>query len=150
MYDKLMAQKMGQRPNGHGRRESYRHRPIVRMSNTLLLPGKDNPDEIIQSVNNGLFVAMMGGGQVNTVNGDFMFEVTEGYEIKNGKLGDPVRGATLTGSALDVLSKIDKVGNDIGYSTGTCGKDGQGVPVSDGMPTVRISEMVVGGEVKAI
>ena len=150
MYDKLMAQKMGQRPNGHGRRESYRHRPIVRMSNTLLLPGKDNPDEIIQSVNNGLFVAMMGGGQVNTVNGDFMFEVTEGYEIKNGKLGDPVRGATLTGSALDVLSKIDKVGNDIGYSTGTCGKDGQGVPVSDGMPTVRISEMIVGGETKTI
>lgn len=148
MFDRLTAMKTGNQPNGHGRRESYKHRPIVRMTNTMILPGKDDPAEIIRSVPDGLFVAMMGGGQVNTVNGDFMFEVTEGYMIENGKIGKPVRGATLTGNGPDVLKAIDRVGNDLGFSIGTCGKDGQGAPVSDAMPTVRIPEMVVGGLVE--
>lgn len=145
MFDRLTAMKAGAISNGHGRRESYQHRPIVRMSNTMILPGRDNPEEILKSVDRGLFVKMMGGGQVNTVNGDFMFEVTEGYEIEFGRIGAPVRGATLTGNGPDVLNIIDKVGNDLGASIGTCGKDGQNAPVSDAMPTIRVPQMVVGG-----
>lgn len=145
MFDRLTAMKMKTKSNGHGRRESYEYRPIVRMTNTMIAPGKDDPEEIIRSVDKGLMVKMMGGGQVNTVNGDFMFEVSEGYRIENGKQGEPVRGATLTGNGPDVLKSIDRVGNDLGFGIGTCGKDGQGAPVSDAMPTVRIPELVVGG-----
>ncbi|MDO8519353.1 MAG: TldD/PmbA family protein [Deltaproteobacteria bacterium] len=145
MFDRLTAMKTGNQSNAHGRRESYAHRPIVRMANTLILPGKDDPEEIIRSVDSGLFVKMMGGGEVNTVNGDFVFEVSEGYRIEHGKIGEPVRGATLTGNGLDVMKSIDKVGSDLGYSIGTCGKDGQHAPVADGMPTIRIPQMVVGG-----
>ena len=90
----------------------------------------------------------MGGGQVNTVNGDFVFEVTEGYLIEKGKIGEPVRGATLTGNGPEILKNIDMVGSDLGFAIGTCGKDAQGVPVSDAQPTLRIPEIVVGGEVK--
>ncbi|NOX19936.1 MAG: TldD/PmbA family protein, partial [Nitrospirae bacterium] len=117
-----------------------------RMTNTLILPGEHNPEEIIRSVDRGLFVKKMGGGQVNTVNGDFVFEVQEGYLIVDGEIGEPVRGATLTGNGPEILNSIDMVGTDLGFSIGTCGKDGQGVPVSDAMPTVRIPHMVVGGE----
>lgn len=148
LFDRLTAMKMGNKSNGHGRRESYEYRPIVRMANTMIAPGKEDPEKIIQSVQNGLLVKMMGGGQVDTVNGDFMFEVTEGYRIENGKIGEPVRGATLTGSGPEILQKIDRVGNDLGFSIGTCGKDGQDAPVSDAMPTIRIPEMVVGGIVQ--
>lgn len=148
MCDRLNAMKSGARSTGNGRRESYHHRPIPRMTNTIIAPGKDSPEAIIKSLDKGLFVKKMGGGQVNTVNGDFVFEVTEGYLIENGKIGEPVKGATLTGNGPDILMKIDMVGTDLGYSIGTCGKDSQGVPVSDAQPTLRIPEITVGGEAK--
>jgi len=101
--------------------------------------------EIVKSVKKGLFVKKMGGGEVNIVNGDFVFEVSEGYLIEDGKIKQPVRGATLTGNGPEVLKEIDMVGNDLGFSIGTCGKDGQGAPVSDAQPTLRIPKIVVGG-----
>ena len=147
MYDRLTAMKDSAKSTGNGRRESYKHRPIPRMSNTLIAPGSSDPAEILRSTPRGLFVKKMGGGQVNTVNGDFVFEVSEGYMIRNGEIGEPVRGATLTGNGPQVLLSIDRVGSDLGFSIGTCGKDGQGAPVSDGQPTLRIPEITVGGVV---
>jgi len=148
MYDRLSAMKADRASTGNGRRESYHHRPIPRMTNTMIAPGKTDPKEIIKSLDKGLFVRKMGGGQVNTVNGDFVFEVSEGYLIEGGKIGEPVRGATLTGNGPEVLKGIDMVGRDLGFGIGTCGKDGQGVPVADAQPTLRIPEIVVGGEGK--
>lgn len=148
MCDKLTAMKMGIAPTGNARRESYEYHPIVRMTNTFLAPGKDDPEGILKNTPCGLFVAKMGGGQVNTVNGDFVFEVNEAYLIKNGRLGNPVKNATLSGNALEVLKSIDKIGNDLGFSSGTCGKDNQDAPVTDAMPTIRVPEMVVGGKVE--
>lgn len=145
MYDRLTAMKDMTRSTANGRRESYRHRPIPRMTNTFIAEGHTPPDRIIASLDRGLFVQKMGGGQVNTVTGDFVFDVQEGYLIERGVKGEPVRGATLTGNGPQILESIDMVGNDLGFSIGTCGKDAQGVPVSDAMPTVRIPEMVVGG-----
>jgi TldD protein len=145
MSNRLYAAKAGVPSTGNGRRQSYRHRPICRMTNTMIAPGKDDPASIIASVEKGLFVKKMGGGQVNTVNGDFMFEVTEGYLLEKGKISEPVRGATLTGNGPEILKIIDKVGSDLGFGIGTCGKDGQGVPVADAQPTIRIPEIVVGG-----
>ena len=147
MYDRVTAMKDGVRSTGNGRRESYKHRPIPRMTNTMIAPGQSDPGDILRSTASGLFVKKMGGGQVNTVNGDFVFEVSEGYLIENGTVGEPVRGATLIGNGPQVLMSIDRVGSDLGYSIGTCGKDGQGSPVSDAQPTLRIPEIVVGGEV---
>jgi TldD protein len=147
LYDRLTAMKDGTRSTGNGRRESYRHRPIPRMTNTMIVPGASRPGEILRSTPKGLFVRKMGGGQVNTVNGDFVFEVSEGYLIENGRIGEPVRGATLVGNGPAVLLSIDLVGTDLGFSIGTCGKDGQGSPVSDAQPTLRIPEITVGGEV---
>lgn len=147
LYDRLTAAKDGVNSTGNGRRESYRHRPIPRMTNTLIAPGTTNPEEILDATQQGLFVTKMGGGQVNTVNGDFVFEVSEGYLIEGGAIGEPVRGATLTGNGPNVLLSIDMVGSDLGFSIGTCGKDGQGAPVSDAQPTLRIPEITVGGEV---
>ncbi len=149
MYDRLTAMKDNTDSTANGRRESYESRPIPRMTNTFIAPGHNDPDEIVKSVDKGLFVKKMGGGQVNTVTGEFVFEVSEGYSIDNGKIGEPVRGATLIGNGPEVLQSIDMVGSDIGFSIGTCGKDAQGVPVSDAMPTVRIPEIVVGGEVRS-
>ena len=145
LYDRLSAMKDGCASTGNGRRESYRSRPIVRMTNTLITPGGSDPAEIVKSVSNGLFVKRMGGGQVNTVNGDFVFEVSEGYLIENGEVGEPVRGATLAGNGPEVLQQISMVGNDLGFGIGTCGKDGQGVPVSDAQPTLLIPAITVGG-----
>jgi TldD protein len=145
MHDRLSALKMGAKPTGNGRRESYRFRPVPRMSNTLILPGTDDPQAILKDTPSGLYVAKMGGGQVNTVNGDFVFEVGEGYLIENGAIGRPVRGATLTGNGPKVLMDIDRVASDLGYALGTCGKDGQGAPVADAQPTLRIPSLVVGG-----
>jgi len=145
LYDRLTAMKDGCVSTGNGRRESYQTRPIVRMSNTLIAPGTTSPESIVRGVENGLFVRKMGGGQVNTVNGDFVFEVSEGYLIENGVVGEPVRGATLTGNGPDVLKKIEQVGSDLGFGIGTCGKDGQGVPVADAQPTLLISGITVGG-----
>lgn len=146
LYDRLSAMEDGVESSGNGRRESYQHKPIPRMSNTMILPGKMRPEEIVRSVEKGLFVKKMGGGEVNTVNGDFIFEVNEGYLIEKGSVGEPVRGATLIGNGPQVLKDIDMVGNDLGFGIGTCGKDGQGVPVGDAQPTLRIPELIVGGQ----
>jgi TldD protein len=137
LYDRLLAMKDEARSTGNGRRESYRHKPMPRMTNTIILPGRTPPEEILRSVPRGLFVRKMGGGQVNPVTGDFMFEVAEGYRIENGRQGEPVRGATITGNGPDALSMIDMVGSDLGFGLGTCGKEGQGVPVGDAQPTLR-------------
>jgi TldD protein len=145
MYDRLCSLKEGKQSTGNGRRESYRHKPIPRMTNTIIAPGAHNPEDIVSSVDRGLLVVKMGGGQVNTVNGQFVFEVSEGYMIQDGKVGTPVRGAILTGKGPEVLSEIDMVGNDLGFGIGTCGKDGQGVPVADAQPTLRIPQITVGG-----
>jgi TldD protein len=147
LYDRLTAMKDGCDSTGNGRRESYHAKPIVRMTNTLIAPGSIAPEDIVRSVPNGLFVRKMGGGQVNTVTGDFMFEVSEGYLIENGAVCEPVRGATLAGSGPEVLKNILMVGSDLGFGIGTCGKEGQGVPVSDAQPTLLISGMTVGGAV---
>ncbi|MBI5634209.1 MAG: TldD/PmbA family protein [Nitrospirae bacterium] len=145
MYDKLTATKDNVQSTGNGRRESYQSRPIPRMTNTFIAPGTDNPEDAIRSVDRGLLVVKMGGGQVNTVTGDFVFDVQEGYLINNGRKDELVRGATLSGNGPEVLKAIDMVCSDLGFSIGTCGKDSQGVPVTDAMPTVRIPEIVVGG-----
>jgi len=146
LYDKYTALREGKNSTGNGRRQSYEHYPVPRMSNTFIAPGKHSPEEIVRSVEHGLFVKKMGGGQVNTVTGEFVFEVQEGYVIEKGAIGEPVRGALLIGTGQEILKSIDMVGNDLGFSIGTCGKNSQGVPVTDGMPTVRIPEIVVGGE----
>lgn len=145
MHDYLTANRAGVQPTGNGRRESFEHKPIPRMRNTYIAQGKDDPDKIVKSIKNGLLVKKMGGGQVNTVNGDFVFDVAEGFLIKNGSISHAVRGATLTGNGPEVLKMVDMVGKDLGYTIGTCGKDGQGAPVSDAQPTIRIPEIVVGG-----
>jgi TldD protein len=132
--------------NGHGRRESFRHRPIPRMAKPFDAPGPDDPQTILRSIQNGLLVTKMGGGQVEPANGDFVFEVEEGFQIQNGKVTHLIRSANLLGNGPDVLKAIDLVGSDMGWSVGTCGKDGQGAPVSDGLPTLRIPKgVVVGG-----
>ncbi len=130
---------------GNGRRESYKNIPIPRMSNTFIEKGNDSLECMIKDVEKGLYVKKMGGGQVNTVNGDFVFDVLECYLIEKGTISHMVKGATLLGNGPKVLMDIDKVGSDLGFSIGTCGKDGQGVPVSDGQPTVRIPEILIGG-----
>ncbi len=147
MHSMMTARKEGIPSTGNGRRQSYKCRPIPRMSNTFIAQGEGDPDAIVRSVEKGLFVRKMGGGQVNTVTGEFVFEVSEGFLINKGTVGEPVRGATLIGNGPEVLNSIDLVGNDLGFAIGTCGKDAQGVPVSDAMPTVRIPEMVVGGKI---
>jgi TldD protein len=146
MYDRLTALKAKTSSTGNGRRESYQHVPIPRMTNTFIAPGKTPPDEILSSTPKGLFIKKMGGGQVDTVTGDFVFEVNEGYLIEKGKIGRPVRGATLIGNGPKILRDIDMVGSDLGYQVGTCGKDGQAAPVSDAQPTLRIKQIIVGGQ----
>jgi len=145
MFDRLYADKEGSVPTGNGRRESYKYKPIVRMTNTIIRPGESSPSDIIKSVGDGIFVSKMGGGQVNTVTGDFVFEVTEGNLIKDGEVADPIKNATLIGNGPKVMADIDMVGDDLGFGIGTCGKEGQGVPVSDAQPTLRIPEITVGG-----
>ncbi|GAB6076561.1 TldD/PmbA family protein [Desulfurobacterium crinifex] len=145
MCDLTEAMKSGEFSTGNGRRQSYMHVPIPRMTNTYIAPGDTDPEEIIRDTKNGILVVKMGGGQVNTVNGDFIFEVSEGYLIENGEVTEPIRGVSLIGNGPKVLQQIDAVGNDLGFAIGTCGKDGQGVPVSDGLPTIRIPEITVGG-----
>ncbi len=145
MYDRLRAMKEGKDSTGNGRRDSYRNVPIVRMTNTYIDAGKDNPHDILADTKKGIYVVKMGGGQVNTVNGDFVFEVMEGYLIENGKITYPIRGATLIGNGPKVLQDIDAVGYDLGWAIGTCGKSGQAAPVSDAQPTIRIKQLTVGG-----
>jgi TldD protein len=147
LYDKLNARLMNTVSTGNGRRQSYRNVPVPRMTNTILLAGNRAPEEIIASVSRGFYAKTMGGGQVDISGGNFVFEVTEGYLIEDGKIGPPVKGANLIGNAGDILTKIEMVGNDFAFYTGwgTCGKAGQGVPVADGMPTIKISEITIGG-----
>ncbi len=147
MTDRLNARLMGIDPTGSGRRESYQHYPIPRMTNTFLLPGEHAPEEIISSVKRGLYAKSFGGGQVDISNGQFVFQVTEGYMIENGNIAYPVKGANLIGSGPEVLQKVVMIGNDLKFDSGvgTCGKDGQSVPVGVGLPTCKISEITVGG-----
>jgi TldD protein len=145
MHDRITALRGNVAPSGNGRRQSYAYRPIPRMTNTMILPGTDDPQAIIRSVAKGVYIVRMGGGQVNTVNGDFVFEINEGYLIENGRITDPVLGTTLIGNASEVLKIIDRVAADLGRGLGTCGKDGQGVPVADAQPTLRIPEITIGG-----
>ena len=147
MQDRLNARLMGVAPTGNGRRESYAHIPMPRMTNTYMLAGPHNPGEIIQSVTKGLYAPVFGGGQVDITSGKFVFSATEAYLIENGKLTRPVKGAMLIGDGPNVLQKISMVGNDLAFDTGvgTCGKDGQSVPVGVGQPTLKIDELTVGG-----
>lgn len=145
MNDLRSAWRLGMAPTGNGRRQSYQHKPVPRMTNTMILPGTDAPEDILSATGSGLYVRKMGGGQVNPLNGDFVFDVTEGYLIRHGVAETPVRGATLIGNGPETLMAIEAVGSDLGYGIGTCGKAGQGVPVSDAQPTLRIRELTVGG-----
>jgi len=145
MWDFLRARKEGRSSSGNGRRMSYQHLPMVRMTNTYVLAGDDDPDEIIRQTEHGVYCVQLGGGQVNTATGDFVFGITEAYLIENGEITDPIRAANLIGNGPEVLQGIDAVGNDFDTWTGMCGKDGQSVPVSSGQPTVRVREMTIGG-----
>ena len=148
LSDRKHAEKLGIPRSGNARRESFRFLPICRMTNTLIAPGLSDPADILRSVKDGIFVKKMGGGQVDVVSGNFAFEITECYRIRDGKLAEPLRGATLVGQGPKLMSEIDMVGSDLGYSTGTCGKDGQAAPVADAQPTIRIPSVVVGGQLK--
>ena len=147
MQDKLNARLMGMRSTGNGRRESFAHLPMPRMTNTYMLPGKSDPGEIIASVERGLYAVNFGGGQVDITNGKFVFSASEAYLIENGKVTRPVKGATLIGSGPEVLTRVSMVGNDLKLDegVGVCGKEGQSVPVGVGQPTLRIEAMTVGG-----
>jgi TldD protein len=147
LQDRISAQAMGARPTGNGRRQSFKHYPMPRMTNTYMLAGEDAPDEIIRSVQKGIYCVAFSGGQVNISNGDFVFSVTEGYLVEDGRITAPIRNVNLIGNGPDVLTKVTAVGHDLKLSDGrwTCGKDGQQVPVGVGIPTVLISGMTVGG-----
>lgn len=148
LTDRKSARALGMARTGNGRRESFRHLPIPRMRNTCIAPGSTPPEEIVRGVKEGIFVADIGGGEVDIVAGNFVFACTEAYWIKDGVIGEAIRDATLTGNGPEILKSIDAVGSDMGYNVGTCGKDGQSVPVADGQPTLRIPSIVVGGTVQ--
>lgn len=145
--DRLNAQLLGVDKTGNGRRESYQHMPMPRMTNTFMLAGTESPEDIIKSVKRGLYAVQFGGGQVDITSGKFVFTTSEAYLIEDGKITAPVRNATLIGNGPDALTKVTAVGNDLALDKGIglCGKDGQSVPVGVGMPTIKISEMTVGG-----
>jgi TldD protein len=146
MWDHLRARKEGRRSSGNGRRQSYQNLPMVRMTNTYLLAGEEDPEAIIASTPKGVYVKHLGGGQVNTATGDFVFGMTEAYLIEDGKITEPLREGNLIGNGPEVLQRIDALGNDFAMGPpGTCGKDGQGVPVGDGVPTLRVSSLTIGG-----
>jgi len=147
LQDRLNARLMKMEPTGNGRRESFAHSPMPRMTNTFMLPGESTREEIISSVRNGLYAVNFGGGQVDITNGKFVFSASEAYLIEDGKVTRPVKGATLIGNGPDVLTRVTMVGNDLELDpgVGTCGKDGQSVPVGVGLPTIRIDAITVGG-----
>jgi TldD protein len=145
LSDLIRARQLGVKASGNGRRQSYADLPIPRMTNTYVLPGDDDPDEIIRQTPRGLYAKSLGGGQVNPVTGEFVFGVVEGYLLENGEVTTPVRGANLVGDGPSVIAAIDALGNDFEVKEGTCGKEGQGVPVGNGAPTLRIARMTVGG-----
>ncbi len=146
MWDYLRSRKEGRRPSGNGRRQSYMHLPMVRMTNTFVLDGTDDPDGIVAATDHGVYIAELGGGSVNTANGDFVFGMREAYLIENGRITEPLREGNLIGNGPQVLRDIDLLGNDFKMGNpGTCGKDGQGVPVGDGQPTLRVKSLTIGG-----
>ena len=147
MQDRLSAKHFGAKPSGNGRRQSFRHEPLPRMTNTFMAPGQDDPEDIIKSVKRGVYAKRFAGGQVNISNGDFVFALTESYLIEDGKLTAPLKGTNLIGNGPDVLRKVTMLGGDFELSQGTwtCGKDGQSVPVGIGTPTMKIAEITVGG-----
>jgi TldD protein len=146
LQSRKTAWQMNIEPTGNGRRESYRNIPIPRMRNTFLAPGQENPDDILKDLDQGLLVKHMGGGQVDTVTGNFVFQVTEGYWVERGTIMYPVKNATLTGCGPELLMNISRIGTDLcHFDVGTCGKDGQGVPVSDAMPTILCPALIIGG-----
>ncbi len=147
MQDRLNARLMGAEPTGNGRRESYAHPPMPRMTNTFMLAGNDDPADIIRSVRRGLYAVNFGGGQVDITNGKFVFSASEAYLIEDGLVTRPVKGATLIGNGPDALTRVSRVGHDLKMDegVGTCGKDGQSVPVGVGLPTIRIDGITVGG-----
>jgi TldD protein len=147
MQDRLNARLMGVEPTGNGRRESYEHLPMPRMTNTFMLPGEDDPEDILRSVDNGIYAVSFGGGQVDITSGKFVFSASEAYRIENGRIGAPLKGATLIGNGPEVLKRVSRIGNDLqmDLGVGTCGKDGQGVPVGVGLPTLLVDGLTVGG-----
>ena len=145
MWDWLRARKEGRQSSGNGRRQSYQHLPMVRMTNTFLLAGTEDPDEIVAQTPSGVYVAKLGGGQVNTTTGDFVFGTTEAYLIEHGRITEPLRDANLIGNGPEVLRRIDAVAGDFSMTPGTCGKDGQSVPVGCGQATLRIAGVTIGG-----
>jgi TldD protein len=147
MQDRLNARLLGMPVTGNGRRESFQHPPMPRMTNTFMLPGQDDPEEIVRSVSRGLYAVSFGGGQVDITSGKFVFSASEAYLIEEGRITAPVKGATLIGSGPDVLTRVSRVGHDLRLDEGigTCGKDGQSVPVGVGLPTIRVDGITVGG-----
>jgi TldD protein len=147
MQDRMNSGLMRTGATGNGRRESFAHLPMPRMTNTVMLNGTHDPAEILASVEDGLYAASFGGGQVDITSGKFVFSMTEAWKVENGKLAYPVKGATLIGNGPDALTRVAMVGNDLALDAGigTCGKDGQSVPVGVGQPTLRIDGLVVGG-----
>ena len=147
LQDRLNARLMGVAPTGNGRRESYAHLPLPRMTNTFMLGGEDDPEEIVRSVDRGLYAANFGGGQVDITSGKFVFSVSEAYRIEGGRLGAPVKGASLIGSGPEVLTRVRRIGADLqlDQGVGTCGKEGQSVPVGVGLPTLLVADLIVGG-----
>ena len=147
MQDRMNARLMGDAATGNGRRESYAHAPMPRMTNTIMLNGEQDPEEILASVDHGLYAVNFGGGQVDITSGKFVFTCTEAYKIEGGKVGPAVKGATLIGNGPDALTRVSMIGNDMALDpgVGTCGKDGQGVPVGVGQPTLKLDSLTVGG-----
>ena len=145
LWDYLRARKEGRVSSGNGRRQSYRDLPMVRMTNTFLLPGEDDAEEIVAQTPRGVYVAKLGGGQVNTTTGDFVFGMTMAYLIEDGKITEPLRDANLIGNGPEILKRIDAVASDFSMTPGTCGKDGQSVPVGCGQATMRLTGVTIGG-----
>jgi TldD protein len=145
LYDRLRAEKDDAPPTGNGRRQSYAHPPIPRMTNTYILDGASEPADILSSTEHGVYVTSLGGGQVNPATGDFVFGIAEGFLLEHGRVGAPIRGANLIGRAIDTMSAVDAVANDFDTWEGVCGKDGQSAPVGSGSPTLRIARLTVGG-----
>ena len=147
MQDELNSRLMKTSSTGNGRREDYASLPMPRMTNTFMLPGKYNPNEIIESVKKGIYAVNFSGGQVDITNGQFVFTASEAYNIQDGKIVDPIKDMTLIGNGPEILKKVSMVGNDLKLDegVGTCGKDGQTVPVGVGQPTLKIDEITVGG-----
>jgi TldD protein len=147
MQDNMNARLMGQQSTGNGRRESFAHLPMPRMTNTYMLAGPHDPEEIVSSVDDGLYASNFGGGQVDITSGKFVFSASEAYLIEKGRITRPVKGATLIGNGPDVLTRVSMVGTDLELDSGVgvCGKDGQSVPVGVGQPTLRVDGLTVGG-----